>query len=175
MEKRIDKIIKKARIIKECLIAEKKKTGNIDGLIKSLESYRDNIGDIPLEKDYFFTLYEPTSYGQYDLLIKLQETYPIRLCNEELNTETRYCDSSSNFVVIAVSLVDFTKHIKEVLCDTGSHFIFIPPVSKGDNIADAVFDIQTTSINGSIELMTKLIEGGFKPNTTRPKFVCDFE
>ena len=78
MEKRIDKIIKKARIIKECLIAEKKKTGNIDGLIKSLESYRDNIGDIPLEKDYFFTLYEPTSYGQYDLLIKLQEPYPIR-------------------------------------------------------------------------------------------------
>ena len=169
MEKRIDKIIKKAEIIKEYLITENKKTGNIDDLIKSLKSYRDNVGDIPLEKDYFFTLYEPSSYGQYDLLIQLQKTYPIRLCNEELNTETRYCDSSSNFVVIA------TKHIKEILCDTGMHFIFIPPVSKEDNIADPVFDIQTTSINGSVELMTKLIEGGFKPNTTRPKFVCDFE
>ncbi len=175
MEKRIDKFIKKAEIIKDCLIAKSMETDNIDGLIKSLESYRDNVGDIPLEKDYFFTLYEPSSYGKYDLMKQLQNTYPIRLCNKELNTETEPWDSSSKFNVIAISLIDFTKHIKEILCDTGVHFVFIPPMSKEDNIADPIFDIQTYPINDNTLLITKLIEGGFKPTTTKIKFVCDFD
>lgn len=48
--KRIDKIIKKAECVKKYLTNNDKEMGNIENLIKSLESFRDNVGDIGPEK-----------------------------------------------------------------------------------------------------------------------------
>lgn len=165
MEKRIDKIIKKAQIIREYLSTENKEMGNVDGLIKSLESYRDNIGDISQERLFTFRC-----LGK-DIMDDLPY---ISINDEPYHRLTNYlCEN-----ILGIRLISFTLHIYDVISRT-RHFtdiVTFPNIIELDNnIADAVFDIQTTSINGSIELMTKLIEGGFKPNTTRPKFVCDFD
>ena len=56
MSKRIEKIIKKAECIKNYLQKRNENAGNIDGLIKSLITYRDNIGDIPNNKRFYITM-----------------------------------------------------------------------------------------------------------------------
>ena len=174
MGKRIDNIIKKAECLYKVLTEQGKETNNLDNLISSLISYRDNIGDIALEKEFYFTIFEPSSSRDSIKYLK-DNKIPFRLCNDELNAETSYVTCSRDFIVIGIKLVDFTEYIKEKLCKTGAHFISIPPVCLGENIADAVFDIQSYPIRDNPTIVAELYKNGFTTNGINIQFIYDFD
>lgn len=165
MEQRIDKIIKKAQIIREYLSTENKEMGNVDGLIKSLESYRDNIGDISQERLFTFRC----------LGKDIMDDLPYISINDEPYHRLTNCLCEN---ILGIRLISFTLHIYDVISKTrhSTDILTFPNIIELDNnIADAVFDIQSYPIKDNTVLMTKLIEGGFKPTTTDIKYVCDFE
>ena len=77
--KRIDKIIKKAECIKKYLTDNDKEMGDIENLIKSLESYRDNVGDIGPEKMFWLSFKRLPG-------IVYEENQPITFFSLESNT-----------------------------------------------------------------------------------------
>ena len=171
MEKRIDKIIKKAECIYSVLTSQRKETNNLKSLISSLESYRDNFGDI-IEKEYFFTLYEPErpSFG-----LEGCKKLPFRICDNICNTQTDYNEKSHSFHVISIPLVDFTEHIFDKMRTTGAHFIALPPMCKDENIADAVFDIQSYPVDDNSLLVAELYRAGFETKDSKVRFISDFD
>ena len=165
--KRIDKIIKKAECIKKYLTSNGKEMGNIEELIKSLESYRDNVGDIDPEKIFWLSskrfpsvVYEENQSMPYFRLDENGECHVYR--------------------TLGVKAVDWTTHIrKKVLKAIGpvgcEELIFsLPPEILETNIADSVFDVQTFPVN-DVALSVELINAGFRPTKTNARWVCDFE
>lgn len=167
MGKRIEKIIKKAEYIKNYLQKRNENAGNIDGLIKSLITYRDNIGDIPNNKRFYIIMNN-------------------RAYNDRLNWETciwepqfkldnrTYISILDEVRAVAVECIDFTAHIRETLITDNGLGVFnsVPPEAD-NNIADAVFDVQTFKVD--VFLSTELINAGFRPTMTNVKHVYDFE
>lgn len=165
--KRIDKIIKKAECIKKCLTNNGKEMGNIDGLIKSLESYRDNVGDIGPEKMFWLSFKRLPG-------IVYEENQPIAFFSLEENSKCHV------YRTLGVKAVDWTTYIrKKVLKAIGpvgfEELIFsLPPEILETNIADAVFDVQTFPVD-DVALSVELINAGFKPTKTNVRWICDFE
>jgi len=168
MTPRIDKIIKKAECIKKYLESNNKESGNIDGLIKSLVSYRENAGDIPEEKLFTF------SVGMNDRSAFLENSdIPIYASCEP------FWKRSSQWSVpniLGIHAIEFTKYIASRIMKKvpGRHLMSLPPVYLKEHIADAVFDIQTFKVD-DVLLSTELINAGLRPNTNTVKFVCDFD
>lgn len=165
--KRIDKIIKKAECIKKYLTSNGKEIGNIEELIKSLESYRDNVGDIGPEKIFWL------SSNKYPSVV-YEENQSMLFFRLDENGECHVHDS------LGVKAVDWTTYIrKKVLKAIGpvgySELIYsLPPEIFETTIADSVFDIQTFPIN-DIALSVELINAGFKPTRNNCRWVCEFE
>lgn len=159
MEKKIDKIIRKAKCIKAFL----KDNKNIDNVIASLESYRDNIGELPDEKVF---------YIGYKIQYTWHEHFHnnIMWCNHNVNKE--YHDND----VIGIKAIEFTTHIRETVIDNmeGVYATALPPETIVSHIADSVFDIQNFKIT-NVELMNILIDSGFKLTTKELKFVGEFD
>lgn len=170
---RINKIIKKALCIKNYLEKTNQDKGNIDGLIKSLESYRDNVGEIPPEKMYIFSV-----NNMYGHLLINENNFPVK--RNLYNWEHFYY--SNDVWNIGVKLVEFTSYISQRLFEnlynkSGKRmngFYSIPPMVLEEHIADAVFDVQTFKVD-NVLLSTELINAGLLPTKTNVKFVCDFE
>lgn len=158
MEKKIDKIIRKAKCIKAFL----KDNKNIDNVIASLESYRDNIGELPDEK-VFYIGYD-TKYTWHD---KFHNN--IMWCNRAV---TEHYENG----VIGIKAIEFTTHIRKTVIDNmeGVYVTALPPETIVSHIADSVFDIQNFKIT-NVELMNILIDSGFKLTTKEPKFVGEFD
>lgn len=82
----------------------------------------------------------------------------------------------SNYTIFGVKSIEFTTHIRKVIFKSCGYY---KPLNwpcceiLGDSVADAVFDVQTFTVDD--KLITKLIEGGFKPTTTSLRFVSDFD
>lgn len=165
--KRIDKIIKKAECIKKYLTDNGKEMGNIEGLIKSLESYRDNVGDIGPEKMFWL------SFKRFPGIV-YEENQPIAFFSLEENSKCHV------YRTLGVKAVDWTTYIrKKVLKAIGpvgcEELIFsLPPEILETNIADAVFDVQTFPVD-DVALSVELINAGFRPTKTNARWVCDFE
>lgn len=165
--KRIDKIIRKVECIKKYLTDSNKEVGNIEGLIKSLESYRDNVGDIGPEKMFWlsFKRFPNMSYEE-------KRTMPFFGLDE--------CSECHVQRTLGVEAVDWTKYIrKKVLKALGpvgceDRVYSLPPEIQEENIADAVFDVQTFPID-NVALSVKLINAGFRPTKQNCRWVCDFE
>lgn len=167
MSKRIEKIIKKAECIKNYLQKRKKDAGNIDGLIKSLITYRDNIGDIPNNKRFYITMNNHAYDGRLNWETCIWEP-PFKLDNR------RYISILDEVRAIAVECIDFTAHIRKTLIkDTGDGVFYSMPPEADNNIADAVFDVQTFKVD--VFLSNELINAGLRPTKTDVRFVCDFE
>ena len=165
--KRIDKIIKKAECIKKYLTSNGKEMGNIEELIKSLESYRDNVGDIGPEKMFWL------SFKKFPGIV-YEENQPIKFFSLEGNNECHV------YRTLGVKAVDWTTYIrKKVLKAIGpvgcEELIFsLPPEILETTIADSVFDVQTFPVN-DVALSVELINAGFRPTKTNVRWVCDFE
>ena len=170
---RINKIIKKAVCIKNYLEKTNQDKGNIDGLIKSLESYRDNVGEIPPEKLFIFSV-----RGSSGPFID-RKNFPVII--NLYNWKNVY--STSQVQNEGIKLVEFTSYISQKLFPNlynrqDEHaiegFYSIPPMVLEEHIADAVFDVQTFKVD-NVLLSTELINAGLLPTKTNVKFVCDFE
>lgn len=165
--KRIDKIIKKAECIKKYLTDNGKEMGNIEGLIKSLESYRDNVGDIGPEKMFWL------SFKRFPGIV-YEESQPITFFSLEENSECHV------YRTLGVKAVDWTTYIrKKVLKAIGpvgcEELIFsLPPEILETNIADAVFDVQTFPVDDA-DLLVELINAGFRPTRKNCQLASDFE
>lgn len=171
--KRINKIIKKAECIKHYLEKTNKDKGNIDSLIESLISYRDNIGEIPPEKMFIFSV-----SGFSGPFIDKDE-FPV--IKNLYNWKHVYVTPKVHN--IGIKLIEFTLYISQRLFHMyynkqNEHpiegFYSIPPMILEEHIADAVFDVQTFKVN-DVLLSTELINNGFRPITTDINFICDFE
>lgn len=165
--KRIDKIIKKAECIKKYLTSNGKEMGNIEELIKSLESYRDNVGDIGPEKMFWL------SFKKFPSVV-YEENQPMAFFKLEENSECHvHC-------TLGVKAIDWTTYIrKKVIKAIGpvgySELIFsLPPEILETTIADSVFDIQTFPVD-DIVLSVELVNAGFRPVKMNCRWVCDFE
>ena len=165
--KRIDKIIKKAECIKKYLTDNDKEMGNLEELIKSLESYRDNIGDIGPEKIFWL------SFKRFPRIV-YEKNQSITFFTLEENSECHV------YRTLGVKAVDWTTYIrKKVLKAIGpvgcEELIFsLPPEILETNIADAVFDVQTFPVD-DVVLAGKLKNAGFKPTRNNCQWVSDFE
>ena len=167
MSKRIEKIIKKAECIKNYLQKRNENAGNIDGLIKSLITYRDNIGDIPNNKRFYITMNNRAYNDRLNWETCIWEP-PFKLDNR------RYISILDEVRAVAVECIDFTAHIRETLItDNGSGVFYSMPPEADNNIADAVFDVQTFKVD--VFLSAELINAGLRPTRTNVKHVCDFE
>lgn len=171
--KRIDKIIKKAECIKHYLEKTNKDKGNIDDLIKSLISYRDNVGELPTEKMFIFSI--DGDCGPF----MDRDNFPV--IKNLYNWENVY--ATSKVQNVGIKLIEFTSYISQKLFknlynvhnyNSIEGFYSIPPMVLEEHIADAVFDVQTFKVN-DVMLSTELINNGFRPIKTDIKFVCDFE
>ena len=159
MERKIDKIIRKAKCIKVFL----KNNKNIDNVIASLESYRDNIGELPDERIFYIGYCRHSTW------------------RDNFNCDIMWYDNRINKEgydrnIKGIKAIEFTTHIrKTVINDTHEvTFIALPPEIQGSHIADAVFDVQNFKIT-DVELMNILIDSGFKLTTQEPKFVGEFD
>lgn len=165
--KRIDKIIKKAECIKKYLTNNGKEKGNIERLINSLESYRDNVGDIGPEKMFWLSFKRLPG-------IVYEENQPIAFFSLEENSKCHV------YRTLGVKAVDWTTYIrKKVLKDIGpvgcEELIFsLPPEILETNIADAVFDVQIFPVD-DVALSVELKNAGFRPTKTNFRWICDFE
>ena len=167
MSKRIEKIIKKAECIKNYLQKRNENAGNIDGLIKSLITYRDNIGDIPNNKRFYITMNNHAYNDRLNWETCIWET-PFKLDNR------RYISILDEVRAVAVECIDFTAHIRETLIkNTGLGVFYSMPPEADNNIADAVFDVETFKVD--VFLSAELINAGLRPTTTNVRFVNDFE
>jgi len=167
MGKRIEKIIKKAECIKNYLQKRNENVGNIDGLVKSLITYRDNIGDIPNNKRFYITMNNHAYNDRLNWETCIWEP-PFKLDNRT------YISILDEVRAVAVECIDFTAHIREtVIKNTGLGVFYSMPPEADNNIADAVFDVQTFKVD--VFLSTELINAGLRPTKTNVKFVCDFE
>ena len=159
MDQRIDKIIKKAKCIKN-FIGD---NDNINRLITSLESYKENIGELPEEK-MFYIGYKPYVTGEH--------------FHGNTMMSNHISKSGDSFKVIGIKAVEFTSHIrKTVLSDMNLNRVWIcslPPEITGGHIADAVFDVQNFKIS-DITLMNMLIDHGFRPKVKNPDFIGQFD
>ena len=162
MTTRINKIIKKAECIKKYLESNSKESGNIDGLIKSLITYRENVGDIPTEKMFYL----------------VTERYYINNENIPLYNLTKAFEDNNyvsfSLYVTGVKCIEFTSHIRSKVIRHPNRILSIPPEVLEEHIADAVFDVQSFKVD-DVLLSTELINAGFRPNKMEIKFVCDFE
>ena len=167
MSKRIEKIIKKAECIKNYLKKREKNAGNIDGLIKSLITYRDNIGDIPSNKRFYITM----NNGAYNDRLN----WGTCILRPPFKLDSRTHISMLDEVrAVTVECIDFTAHIRETLIkNTGLGVFYSMPPEADNNIADAVFDVQTFKVD--VSLSTELINAGLRPTKTDVRFVNDFE
>ena len=170
---RINKIIKKAVCIKNYLEKTNQDKCNIDGLIKSLVSYRDNVGDIPQEKLFIFSV--SSSSGPFID----RDKFPV--IKNLYNWKNVY--STPRIQNEGIILIEFTSYISQKLFPKLYNrqderpiegFYSIPPMILEEHIADAVFDVQTFKVN-DVMLSTELINNNFRPIKTDIKFVCDFE
>lgn len=170
---RINKIIKKALCIKNYLEKTNQDKGNIDGLIKSLISYRDNIGELPTEKMFIFSI-DSHSGPFID-----KDNFPVII--NPYNWKNVY--STATVQNEGIKLIEFTSYILQKLFPNlynaqNYHpiegFYSIPPITLEEHIADAVFDVQTFKVN-DVMLSTELINNNFRLIKTDIKFVCDFE
>ena len=170
---RINKIIKKAECIKHYLEKTDKDKGNIEGLIESLTSYRNNVGELPTEKMFIFSI--DGNCGPF----MDRDNFPVII--NLYNWENVY--STSKVQNVGIKLIEFTSYISQKLFqglyNVHNHtsiegFYSIPPMVLEEHIADAVFDVQTFKVN-DVMLSTELINNGFRPIKTDIKFVCDFE
>lgn len=159
---KIDKIIKKAECIKNYLKNNNKPLGNIDGLIKSLISYRDNVGDIPAEKMFHLVTKDHISEEENIPLYDLTKTFE----------DNRYV--SFRLYVTGVKCIEFTSYIRSKIIRYPSRIFSIPPEILEEHIADAVFDVQSFKVD-DVLLSTELINVGLRPTKTDIRFVCDFE
>ena len=158
---RIDKIVKKAECIKNYLKNNNKPLGNIDGLIKCLISYRDNVGEIPTEK--MFHLVTANYFSNENIpLYDLTETFE----------DNQYV--SDKLYVTGFKCIEFTSYIRSKIIKYPGRFFFIPPEILEEHIADAVFDVQSFKVD-NVLLSTELINAGFRPNKMEVKFVRDFD
>lgn len=168
MTMRINKIIKKAECIKKYLESNSKESGNIDGLIKSLITYRENVGDIPEEKLFTF------SVGTNDRsdLLKYSDV-PIYTACESFWKHGWEWDVPN---MLGVRAIEFTRYIASRIMEKtpGRHLMSLPPVYLKEHIADAVFDVQSFRVDDAL-LSTELINAGFRPTTNNVTYVCDFE
>lgn len=166
--KRIDKIIKKAECIKKFLTNNGKEMGNIDGLIKNLESYRDNVGDIGIEKVFFIGI-----MGRARGLFKDPKKIPF-YCSDTWSDINRGTETK----LIGIRAIEFTEHIHDVVRDNiecESIVIYsMPPMVLYSHVADAVFDVQTFPVD-DVALSVELINAGFRPTKTNVRWICDFE
>ena len=167
MTPRIEKIIKKAECIKNYLQKRNENAGNIDGLIKSLITYRDNIGDIPNNKRFYITMNNHAYNGRLNWETCILKP-PFKLDNRT------YISILDEVRAVAVECIDFTAHIRETLITDNDLGVFysMPPEADND-IANAVFDVQTFKVD--VLLSTELINAGFRPTKTKVRFVNDFE
>lgn len=165
--KRIDKIIKKAECIKKYLTSNGKEMGNIENLIKSLESYRDNVGDIGPEKMFWL------SFKRFPGIV-YEENQPIPFFTLDENGECHV------YRTLGVKAVNWTTYIrKKVLKAIGpvgyeDKIFSLPPEILETTIADSVFDIQTFPAD-DVTLSVELINAGFRPTRTNCRWVSDFE
>jgi hypothetical protein len=167
MSKRIEKIIKKAECIKNYLQKRNENAGNIDGLIKSLITYRDNIGDIPNNKRFYITMNNHAYNDRLNWETCIWET-PFKLDNRT------YISILDEVRAVTVECIDFTAHIRETLITNhGLGVFYSMPPEADNNIADAVFDVQTFKVD--VFLSTELINAGLRPTKTNVRFVNDFE
>lgn len=168
MTLRIDKIIKKAECIKKYLESNNKESGNIDGLIKSLVSYRDNVGDIPEEKLFTFSV---GANDRSDLL--RYSDIPIYTCCEPFwkHGWEWYVPN-----ILGIHAIEFTRYIASRIMEKtpGRHLMSLPPIYLEEHIADAVFDVQSFKVD-DVLLSTELINAGFRPITNNVTHVCDFK
>lgn len=169
MAAKIDKIIKKAKCIKSYLEKNSRNAGNIDGLINSLVSYRENVGDIGEERLYTFSM----GANQYHSFIECKD-FPIYTSFEPAWTHGWEWSVPN---LIGIKAVEFTKYIANRVLKRGSasrHLMSLPPIYLNEHIADAVFDVQTFKVD-DVLLSTELINAGFRPNANTVEFVCDFD
>ena len=166
--KRIEKIIKKAECIKNYLTDNGKEMGNIEGLIKSLCSYRDNVGDIDPEKVFFISI-----MGRAREFFKDPKKIPF-YCSDTWADINR----GTEIKLFGIRAIEFTEHIHDVIRDNRERESIViysmPPMVLGSHVADAVFDVQTFPIN-DIALSNELINAGFRPVKMNCQWVCDFE
>lgn len=168
MTLRIDKIIKKAECIKKYLESNNKDSGNIDGLIKSLVSYRENVGDIPEEKLFTFSI---GANDRSDLLTN--SDIPIYTCCEPFWEHGWKWDVPN---MLGIHAIEFTRYIASRIMEKtpGRHLMSLPPIYLEEHIADAVFDVQSFKVD-DVLLSTELINAGFRPITNNVTHVCDFK
>ena len=165
--KRIDKIIKKAECIKRYLTNNGKEMGNIEELIKSLCSYRDNVGDVGPDKMFWisFKRFPRTAY---------KENHPIKFFLLDENSECHV------YRTLGIKAVDWTTYIRKKVLKAigpvgGEELIFsLPPEVLETDIADSVFDVQTFPVD-DVALSVELINAGFRPTEVNARWVCDFE
>ena len=168
MTPRIDKIIQKAGCIKSYLEKNNKDAGNIDGLIKSLVSYRENFGDIAEEKLFTFSM----GCNQWHDFIKYSDV-PIYTSLEPAWKHDWQWNVPN---LIGIRAIEFTKYIASRVLERGSsnrHLMSLPPIYLNEHIADAVFDVQSFKVE-DVLLSTELINTGLRPLSNTVKFVCDF-
>jgi hypothetical protein len=168
MTPRIDKIIKKAECIKKYLESNNKESGNIDGLIKSLVSYRENAGDIPEEKLFTFSV---STNDRSDILTN--SDIPIYTACDPFWKHGWEWNVPN---ILGIHAIEFTKYIASRIMEKtpGRHLMSLPPVYLKEHIADAVFDVQSFRVV-DVLLSTELINAGFRPTTNNVTHVCDFE
>lgn len=169
MTPRIDKIIKKAECIKSYLENNNKDAGNINGLIESLVSYRENVGDIEEEKLFTFSM----SCNKWHDYIKYDD-FPIYTCAEPFWEHDWQWDVPN---LVGIKAIEFTRYIASRVLKRGAssrHLMSLPPIYLNEHIANAVFDVQSFKAN-DVLLTTELINAGLRPMKTNINFVCDFD
>jgi hypothetical protein len=132
-----------------------------------LEEELKSIGDIPSNKRFYLTM----SHYAYNDRLNWETCIlkpPFKLDNR------RYVSILDEVRAVAVECIDFTAHIRETLINDNGLGVFysIPPESD-NNIADAVFDVQTFKVD--VFLSTELINAGLMPTKADVRFVNDFE
>lgn len=161
---RIETLIKKAECIKEYLKENNKKKGNIDQLIASLKSYQEKHEDLPPDKHFYIIV----NYMNFD---NIRKKLPVCINGDW----TPGSDAITGKYAIMFKSSEFTDHIRDILLDNIYVGIWsMPPSVIGYDIADAVWDIESTKVN-DIKLTNKLIAAGLKPTSNNIKFVRDFD
>lgn len=165
---RIEKIIKKAECIREYLEENKKEKGNLDQLIESLKTYHIHHGDLPGQKHFHIIV-------TYMRLENIGKNLPVY--QEKWDFKYHHCVQDEKRTIVVKSS-EFTLHIMNTIIPyikkEGACVFSMPPAVADYDVADAVWDIESTKID-DIGLTNKLIEAGFKPTSNNIKFVKDFD
>ena len=162
---KIEKVIKKAECIREYLEEYNNEKGNIDQLIESLKSYQAKYGDLPAQKYFYIIVDEDVRVNE------MAKNLPVYF--EQIDFQ--YCTKAK---AIVVKSSEFTVHIKDIIVQYVKRYTSrvwsMPPAVIDYDIADAVWDIESTKIV-DVELTNKFIAAGLKPTSNSIKFAGDFD